>query len=129
MNAVEIEEAVSNLASQPFDAAEFPFAFLAAFGNKDTTIRRLRKGETNASDVPRGGLQRNNSHIAVCESGEVSATLTALRVSPRTATAKAKFILATDGITLEAEDLSSGEPIVSDYADFPEHFGVFLPLA
>ena len=129
MNAVEIEEAVSNLASQPFDAAEFPFAFLAAFGNKDTTIRRLRKGETNASDVPRGVLQRNNIHIAVCESGEVSATLTALRVSPRTATAKAKFILATDGITLEAEDLSSGEPIVSDYADFPEHFGVFLPLA
>ena len=46
MNAVEIDESVSNLSSQPFDAAEFPFAFLAAFGNKDTTIRRLRKGET-----------------------------------------------------------------------------------
>ena len=44
MNAVEIEEAVSDLALQPFDAAEFPFAFLAAFGNKDTTIKRLRKG-------------------------------------------------------------------------------------
>ena len=54
MNAVEIEEAVSALAQQPFDATEFPFALLAAFGNKDTTIRRLRKGETNASDVPGG---------------------------------------------------------------------------
>jgi glycosyltransferase involved in cell wall biosynthesis len=30
MNAVEIEAAVSSLASQPFDATEFPFAFLAA---------------------------------------------------------------------------------------------------
>ena len=42
MNAVEIEEAISSLAEQPFDADEFPFAFLLAFGNKDTTIKRLR---------------------------------------------------------------------------------------
>jgi hypothetical protein len=36
MNAVEIEEAVSTLAAQPFNAEEFPYEFLAAFGNKDT---------------------------------------------------------------------------------------------
>jgi len=29
MNAVEIEEAVSALADGPFDAAEFPYQFLA----------------------------------------------------------------------------------------------------
>ena len=34
MNAVEIEEAVSALAELPFEAEEFPFAFLQAFGNK-----------------------------------------------------------------------------------------------
>jgi hypothetical protein len=28
MNAVEIEQAVSDLAEQPFDAAEFPFAVI-----------------------------------------------------------------------------------------------------
>jgi hypothetical protein len=38
MNAVEIEEAVSRLAEAPFDPAEFPFAFLEAFGNKSTTL-------------------------------------------------------------------------------------------
>mgnify|MGYP007047030093 FL=1 len=38
MNAVEIEEAVSKLAEAAFDAAEFPFAFLEAFGNKPATI-------------------------------------------------------------------------------------------
>jgi hypothetical protein len=38
MNAVEIEEAVSDLSLRPFDAIEFPFAFLAAFDNKETTI-------------------------------------------------------------------------------------------
>ena len=42
MNAVEIEEAISALAEQPFDAEAFPFAFLQAFGNKETTLRRLR---------------------------------------------------------------------------------------
>lgn len=39
MNAVEIEQAISDLALQPFDPAEFPFAFLAAFGNKETNLK------------------------------------------------------------------------------------------
>ena len=129
MNAVEIEGAISELALQPFDAAEFPFAFLAAFGNKDTALKRLRTGNNNASDVPSGVPQRNNIHIAVCAAGTVSETLTALRASPATTKAKAKFILATDGQTLEAEDLAGGETIACAYTDFPNHFGFFLPLA
>jgi len=135
MNAVEIEEALSELACQPFDVVEFPFHFLAAFGNKATTIDRLRKnksqgkGGTNASDIPGGILQRNNIHIVTCNPGQVSTALRALRQSPQTAAAKAKFILATDGLTLEAEELSSGEVIASEYANFASHIGFFLPLA
>ena len=129
MNAVEIEQAISDLALQPFEAAEFPFAFLAAFGNKDTTLRRLRAGNNNASDVPGGVLQRNNIHIAICQPGTTGDGLRALRSSPATAKGKAKFILATDGQTLEAEDLTAGETIACDYSSFPDHFGFFLPLA
>ena len=129
MNAVEIEEAISDLALQPFDAAEFPFAFLAAFGNKDTALKRLRTGNNNASDVPGGVLQRNNIHIAVCEAGTVGEALKALRASPATRKGKAKFILATDGQSLEAEELAGGETIACAYPDFPNHFGFFLPLA
>lgn len=128
MNAVEIEEAISQLAEQPFDAAEFPYAFLLAFGNKDTTIKRLRAGSSNKSDLG-GVLQTNNVHIKTCAEGEATATLTALRESPATARAKAKFILATDGVEFQAEDLTSGEAIICPYADFPNHFGFFLPLA
>ena len=51
MNAVEIEEAISQLADQPFDAGNFPYAFLEAFDNKETTIRRLRAGASNKSRV------------------------------------------------------------------------------
>jgi len=128
LNAVEIEEAISQLADQPFDPESFPFAFLEAFGNKETTIKRLRAGASNKSDLG-GVLQTNNIHIATCGSGQVTETLTALKDSPATAKAKAKFILATDGEDFEAEELGSGETVACAYKDFPDHFGFFLPLA
>jgi hypothetical protein len=128
MNAVEIEEAISALAEQPFDALEFPYLFLQAFGNRETTLKRLRKGESNKSDLG-GVLQTSNIHIAVAAPGAVTRTFAALKASPATAKAKAKFILATDGHSFEAEDLVSGDTVACDYADFPDQFGFFLPLA
>src|SRR6185312_6327929 len=117
MNAVEIEEAISILAERPFDANEFPFAFLEAFGNKETTLKRLRKGESNKSNMG-GVLQTNHIHIAVAKPGEVTKTLAALKASPATARAKAKFVLATDGDAFEAEDLATGETIACAYNNF-----------
>jgi hypothetical protein len=86
MNAVEIEEAVSRLAEAPFDAEVFPFAFLEAFGNKQTTLKKLQSnsGSSNQSDLPGGVLQRSNIHLKVCLAGEVTTTLLALRESPAT---------------------------------------------
>ena len=128
MNAVEIEEAVSQLVAEPFDPAEFPYRFIAAFGAKKTTVDRLRKGDSNQSDVG-GVLQRNNIHIAVAPAGGVHDALSALRGSPKTASNKAKFILATDGDTVEAEDLVGGEVVACSYAELPNRFATFLPLA
>lgn len=116
MNAVEIEEAISALVELPFDAEEFPFAFLLAYGNKVTTIKRLCSGSSNKSDLG-SVLQTNNIHLKVCGAGEVATTLAQLKASPATtkakakAKAKAKFVLATDGTYLEAEDLTTGETI------------------
>ncbi len=129
MNAVEIEEAVSGLAELPFDAESFPYAFLEAFGNKPTTIQRLKNGNTNQSDIG-GVLQRNNIHVKTSAPGQVAATLKALRESPKTVSQKAKFILATDGNELQAEALEGeGETLVCEYPKFADHFGFFLPLA
>lgn len=128
MNAVEIEQAISELANETFNPEEFSYAFLAAFGNKDTTLKRLRSGASNKSDFG-GVLQTNNIHIAVAPPGAVTTMLAALRASPATTRYKAKFILATDGQTLEAEELDSGDTIACAYPDFPDHFGFFLPLA
>lgn len=129
MNPVEIEAAVSELILQPFDGKEFPFSFLRAFGNKETTIKRLLSGETNRSDLG-GVLQSNNIHIAVVENTEsVANVLSNLRSSRATIKARARYILATNGIDLEAEDLDTGETIACAYHDLPNHFGFFLPLA
>ena len=121
--------AVAELAAGPFDATEFPFQFLAAFDKKETTLKRLRRGDSNRSDVPGGVLLQSSIHLAVCPLGEAHATLERLKASPKTAAAKAKFVLATDGVVLEAEDLLSGEAIAPDYPHFAEHIGFFLPLA
>ena len=106
MTPLEIEQAVSLLFEQPFDAPEFPYAFLRAFGNKETVLKRLRSGGTNKSDVVGGVLQSSNIHIAVSPLAEVAKTLAALRESPATAKAKAKYILATDGADVEAENIA-----------------------
>lgn len=130
MNAVEIEEAVSELAAQPFDRAEFAYQFLAAFGNKDTTLKKLRSGGSNLSDIAGAVLQRNNIHLATCDPGQVDETLSLLRNSPKTTSAKAKFILATDGETIQAEEVQSDSPpMICAWEDLPNHFGYFLPLA
>ena len=140
MNAVEIEEAISKLVDEPFNAAEFPYAFLEAFGNKTATLQRLRnvgKNSTNKTDVTGPGvqaiLQRNNIHLATCSSGGpdvVADLLKRLIDSPATNKHKAKFALATDGNTVHAASLNSDDPpLVCEFKELADHFGYFLELA
>ena len=96
MNAIEIEEAVTVLSETPFNRSEFPYAFLTAFGNKETTIKRLRSGSSNKSDLG-GVLQANNLHIAIAESGKVNGLLNSLKSSPASSKGKVRFVIATDG--------------------------------
>ena len=128
MRPVEIEEAVSALAEAAFDAQEFPYQFLEAFGNKATTIKRLKSGETNRSQHG-GVLQTNNIHVKVAEAGATHEALADLVSATETTKYKAKFALVTDGAHLEAQELSSGETLACAYSELPDHFGFFLPLA
>jgi N-6 DNA Methylase len=83
--------------------------------------------------MPGGVLQRSNIHLATCAPGEVTRTLAVLKGSLATQNPrnKIKFILATDGETVEAEDLSSAEggTLACSYPELPNHFGFFLALA
>ncbi len=130
MNAVEIEQAISELAEQSFDAGEFPYAFLECFDNSASRSKKLRKGTSNKSDMD-GVLQSGSIHIKTCDPGHVPETLTALKDSKATLTKrnKVRFVLATDGVQIEAEDLVSGDVIACTYEDLPNHFVFFWPLA
>ena len=128
MNAVEIEEAVSDLAAAPFNPQEFPFDFLRAFGNNDATIKRLRTGNTNRSDAG-GVLQRNHIHIAIANPGHTLEKLAELRASRQTERQKAKFVLATDGEQIDAEEIGSGDVLSCRFADLGNKFAFFLLLA
>ncbi len=128
MNAVEIEEAVSEFEKKPFNPSEFPYEFLKAYGNNNTTIKKIRAGSANKSDL-NGVLQKNNIHIATCADDNVDETLLALKNSSATKKNKAKFILATNGKLLSAEDLISGEILSCKYENLSNQFCFFLPLA
>jgi len=130
VNAVEIEQAISELADNPYDAKEFPYAFLECFDNSATRSKKLRKGTSNKSDI-NGVLQSGSAHIKTCATGEVPETLEALKASKATQTKRnrVRFVLATDGQQIEAEDLHTGDVIACDYTDLPNHFVFFWPIA
>lgn len=135
MNSTEMLDELEKLTEAPFDAAEFPYAFLEAFDNKPATIARLKKGAVNKTDIADNSvilnavLQRNNIHIAVCKTGETDAAIKLLAESPATQKYKAKFILATDGINISAEDTRTGDIHACVYKDLPDAFGFFMELA
>jgi hypothetical protein len=129
MNAVEIVDAVSALMAEPFNREEFPYQFLAAFGFKETTLKKLKTGASNTSDVPGAVLLRTNIHLATTEPGKTAEMLAALKASPKMAKARVKFVLATDGEVVEAEELATSEPLACSYADLADHSGFFFPLA
>ncbi|MEE2951247.1 MAG: DNA methyltransferase [Pseudomonadota bacterium] len=130
MNAVEIEEAVETLARAPFDPSEFPFAFIEAFGAKEATVRRIRSGESNKTDVEGAVLWHRHLHVMAVAEGGVSEAFEKLRASPKTNGPNGpKFILATDGALVEAEELGSGAVLSCGFAELAERFGFFLPLA
>jgi N-6 DNA Methylase len=130
MNAVEIEEAVSALAAAPFDAGEFPYQFLAAFSFGETTIKKLRADGGKGSDVAGALLLRNHIHMMVTEPMRVEEGLSALRESERTVKGRVKFILATDGDMLVAEQMIGAHEALSlPFAELAAQFAFFFPLA
>ena len=119
MNAVEIEEAISELAEQPFDPTSFPFAFLQAFGNKETTLKRLRAGASNKSDLG-GVLQTNNIHIAVCRARRGHEDARRAEGQPGDGQGEGASSSSRPTATdFEAEDLTSGETVACAYRGLP----------
>lgn len=128
MNPTEIADALDQIASAPFDPAEFGFAFAEATDNAKATISKLRT-TTNKSDLPGGVLLNRKFHYAPADPGMVSKTLDALRITKKTVSAKPAILIATDGETIAAEHPKSGDTLHCPFSELGLHFGFFLPAA
>ncbi len=129
MNAVEIEEAISALAEQPFDARSFRSPSSKPSGTKQTTIKRLRSGASNKSDLG-GVLQTNNIHIVTCRTRRGDEDPCRAEGKPRHGQGEGA-IHPRDrrGRASRPRTWTTGETVACAYQDFPDHFGFFLPLA
>lgn len=125
----DIEEAVSRIAAEPFNAETFPYDFIAAYDAPPATVTRIRNGSQNATDLDGGLLWRQKLHMLVCAPGQVEASVQQLIASRATERQKAQFLLATDGIEVAARDLRADDATFFPFEEFGNHFGFFLPLA
>jgi hypothetical protein len=129
MNPTEIYDALSEIAAKPFDAAEFPFAFALATDAAQAAVAKLRNGSTNKSDLPGGVLFNKKFHFAPALGGLVDVTLEKIKASKKNATAKPAILIATDGETIAALHLASGESLHCKFTELGDNFGFFLPAA
>ncbi|MBO9590614.1 DNA methyltransferase [Devosia sp.] len=128
MNPTEIADALEAIAKQPFDPAEFGFAFAHATDSAKATVAKLR-GATNKSDLPGGVLLSKRFHYAPAARGAVEETLASLRASKKTASGKPAILIATDGDTVSAEHPKSGDTLHCAFAELGRHFSFLLPAA
>ncbi|MBT9385646.1 N-6 DNA methylase [Pseudooceanicola sp. CBS1P-1] len=129
MNPTEIYDALAEIAAEPFDATEFPFAFAAATDGAKAAISKLRSGSTNKSDLPGGVLFGKKFHFAPALAGMTDVTLEHLRSSKKTKTSKPAILIATDGEMISAEHPASGDTLHCRFDELGDNFGFFLPAA
>ena len=119
--------------TKTFDVEEFAYDFLIACGKPEPTIKRLRNGDANESDVNGGVLLRRHIHIKACEKGGLREAMDALRNSRATKkmSNKVKFLLACDGqdVIMDIRDDSGTPPIEFSYHEFPERMQYLRSLA
>lgn len=95
---------------------------------KPTTLKLFGGGQPDKT-LGESVLLPQNIHIATCDVGKVSIALDFLRNSPKTKKYRVKFLLATDGDLLEAENLTNGDVLSCEWQELADHFSFFLSLA
>lgn len=91
------------------------------------TKRHLRSDTSNWPDI--GGVpQTGNIHVRICAPARVAEAFATRRESPAKAH-QGEVQFRNGGQEVQAEDLTSGNTVIRNYADFSGLFGYFLPFA
>ena len=129
MNIADIESQLRDLVEQPFDAAEFPFAFLTIYDAAKATVTKLRQGAANQARVKGDVLLKNKLFFRPATAGGAAKALDEIAGDALTERHKPRFLIATDGTEVYARDLKADQTLDISFAKLNDAFDFFLPLA
>jgi hypothetical protein len=128
MNASQIEKNVTALVEN-FNAKEFVFDLLKAYGISKTSITRLKKGDFNLSKVEGEVLYKSKMLFKEVASGTLLNTIDELTKDTDSLKHNPRFVIVTDYKTLLAKDIRTGLALDTPILEIHKHFGFFLPWA
>jgi hypothetical protein len=130
MNPTEIEFALRDLVSKPYDAEAFPYDLIAIFNASKMTVSRLKSGTTNKATRHGDVLWQKNLFFRPAQPGEdVGAVGDGLLADPLTTKHKPRFILVTNGQQVHVRDLKFEETVNVEFERLDEQSYFLLPLA
>ena len=130
MNPTEIEFAVRDLVSKPFDAETFPYDLMGIYNASKMTVSRLKSGTMNKAKQPGDVLWQKHLFFRPAALGEdVGAIGDALSVDPLTEKYKPRFVLVTNGQQVHVRDLEFSESENIEFHRLDEKSDFLLPLA
>jgi hypothetical protein len=129
MNIAEIEIELRDLVGRPFDANEFPFAFLTIYDAAKATVTKLRQGAANLAQVPGEVLLKNKLFFRATSNGQAAQALDEIEADPLTARHRPRFLVTTDGREVYARDTKADQTLDIAFGSLNDRFDFFLPLA
>jgi hypothetical protein len=129
MNIADIESQLRDLVDQPFDPAEFPFAFLTIYDAAKATVTKLRQGAANQAKLPGDVLLKNKLFFRPAPAGRAAAVFDGLATDPLIERHHPRFLLVSDGVEVLARDTKADQQLDAAYLKLNDTFDFFLPLA
>lgn len=129
MNIAEIESSLRDLVEAPFDAVNFVYRFLEIYDAPKSTITKLRQG-TSGYLLSNGDLLwKKKLFFRIAPKGQTAATVDAMAGDPLTKKHTPRFLIATDGEEIFAQDIKADQTRDIPFDNLNDAFDFFLPLA
>ena len=140
VNPLTILNRCEQLIKTPYNPHHFAYSFLSVYYTSQATIARLQEGTYNKTDllpdVISGGVALCVSsaiHLCAlpieCHHNQLEHVFHALKASSATKREKVRFVLATNGVDIYAQNCHSEEDHFFSFADLPNQCAFFFPLA
>lgn len=129
MNIAGIESSLRDLVEVSFDADNFIYRFLEIYDAPKSTITKLRQGTNDYSLLNGDLLWKKKLFFRIAPKGQTAATVDALAADPLTKKHGPRFLIATDGEEVYAQDIKADQACDIPFIKLNDAFDFFLPLA